>query len=271
MARLLGRYRWELLLLVVIPAIAYIFSGVGVGFGPWVSTTLLLLLYFVPGIGHGFAAILLGVTYLRVRELGRPTLSLFWEYSLFAAVITTLSAITAALVAIAFLRLEIISSHLALFPLVRLVEDTPGALVLLWFARLASRISLAHAFLLVAATVSPTLNVNLNNLALHNAAILIGGLLQFSLSLLAVWAIPHFDGDNFQMRSRLLAALLTVGGLRLVFWAVIGIIAVMVQGSYELTIVDMTNAILVFALPTLLVLTYLVRVRPPPAPARETS
>ena len=265
MARLLGRYRWELLLLVVVPAIAYIFSGVGVGFGPWVSTTLLLLLNFSSGIGHGFTAILLGVTYFRVRALGRPTLSLFWEYSLSAAVIATLSAITAALVAIAFLRLEIISSHLAVFPLIRLVEDTPGALVLLWFARRASRISLAHAFLLVTATVSPTLNVSLDNLALYNAAIITDVMLQFTLSLLAVWAIPHFDGDNFRMRSRLLAALLTVGGLRLIFWAVIGIITVTVQGSYELTIVDLTNAILIFALPTLLVLTYLVRVRPPPA------
>ena len=265
MARLLGRYRWELLLLVVVPAIAYIFSGVGVGFGPWVSTTLLLLLNFSSGIGHGFTAILLGVTYFRVRALGRPTLSLFWEYSLSAAVIATLSAITAALVAIAFLRLEIISSHLAVFPLIRLVEDTPGALVLLWFARRASRISLAHAFLLVTATVSPTLNVSLDNLALYNAAIITDVMLQFTLSLLAVWAIPHFDGDNFWMRARLLAALLTVGGLRLIFWAVIGIITVKVQGSYELTIVDLTNAILIFALPTLLVLTYLVRVRPPPA------
>ena len=111
------------------------------------------------------------------------------------------------------------------------------------------RVSLAHAFLLVTATVSPTLNVNLNNLALHNTAMLIGGLLQFSLSLLAVWAIPHFDGDNFRMRSRLLAAILAVGGLRLVFWAVKGIIAVMVQGSYELTIVDLTNAILILPFP----------------------
>ena len=271
MARLLGRYRWELLLLVVIPAVAFIFSGVGFGFGPWVSTTLLLLLQFSSGIGHGFTAILLGVTYFRVRALGRPTLSLFWEYSLSAAVIATLSAITAALVAIAFLRLEIISSHLAVFPLIRLAESVPGALVLLWFARRASRISLAHAFLLVAATVSPTLNVNLNDQALQNTAMLIGGMLQLSLSLLAVWAIPHFDGDNFRMRSRLLAALLAVGGLRLVFWVVIGIISVMVQGSYELTIVDLTNAILIFALPTLLVLTYLVRVWPPPAPALEAG
>ena len=271
MARLLGRHRWELLLLVGIPAVAFIFSGVGVGVGPWVSTTLLLLLHFSSGIGHGFTAILLVVTYFQVRELGRPTLSLFWEYSLFAAVITTLSAITAALVAIAFLRLEISSSHLALFPLIRVVESAPGALVLLWFARRASRISLAHAYLLVAATVSPTLNVNLNDQALQNTAIITGGLLQFALSLLAVWAIPHFDGDSFRMRSRLLAAILAVGGLRLVFWVVIGIIAVMVQGSYELTKVDLTNAILVFALPTLLVLTYLVRVRPSPAPALEAG
>ena len=207
MARLLVRHRWELLLLVVIPAVAFTVSGGGVGVIIWVSSALLPLLYFVSGIGHGFTAILLGVTYFRVRALGRPTLSLFWEYSLSAAVIATLLAITAALVAIAFLRLEIISSHLAVFPLIRLVEDTPGALVLLWFARRASRISLAHAFLLVAATVSPTLNVNLNNLALYNAAIITDVMLQFTLSLLAVWAIPHFDGDNFRMRSRLLAAL----------------------------------------------------------------
>ena len=116
MARLLGRHRWELLLLVVIPAVAFTVSGGGVGVIIWVSSALFPLLYFVSGIGHGFTAILLGVTYFRVRELGRPTLSLFWEHSLSAAVIATLSAITAALVAMAFLRLEISSLHLALFP-----------------------------------------------------------------------------------------------------------------------------------------------------------
>ena len=235
----LATYRWELWLLLGIPAIAVV-TNYAYALSPILEESYSGGFFLWHIIRHAVAALLLGAAYSRVRGLGRPLLFLFWRYSLTVAVVS----------AVGYL--------------------------LLWFARQASRISLAHAFLLVALTVGgnfPRVR-SLDYLdSPFGIAILSADAIGLASVLVAVWALAHFDGLSRGVRTCSIVALFALSGLRPAALAGIGIVPLTAQENY----MDAAAVGFGFFLPIAFIhgltlgLTYLIRVRPQPEQEPETK
>ena len=257
MRRLLATYSWELCLFIAIPAIALI-ATYAYRWSPIVEEGSPDFLQGV--IRHAVAALLLGAAYSRVRGLGRPLLSLVWRYSLTVAVVSPVGNLAAWL-----LWDGRLVSHLGLLVIALGLAELA---VRLWFARQASGISLAHAYLLIAltyATQFPNAG-DLDHVGTPYGIVLLSaeGIVLAS-SLLAVWALAHFDSLDRRMRTRSIVALFALSGLHVV--AVEGIVIAAWIAPAGLDAVITRLVFLSYGLfrPTLtLGLTYLVRVRPRP-------
>ena len=148
LTQLASRYRWELMLLVGIPFVEWtiwwllphILANFNVTFEVWFS--LILIRPFL-----NISLLILGLFYFQVRRLGRTTLSLLWVFSIvYEAVETT-----------TYLLLDV--SDLGQWPAIEIsgsgwtwhmsLEFLPATIVLVWFARQASRISFNHALVLI--------------------------------------------------------------------------------------------------------------------------
>ena len=213
-------YRWELWLLIGIPAVSAVVSA----FSHPLSAALLidrvsglsiinssLVAINVGNLVAGIVVLLLlSVSYLRVRRLERELLASLWGYSIAVAVIGVVAAIAVIVVAVAVADPEesrTVSSLRASG--IRLLASLPQYLALLWFARQLSRTSLTHAFFLVAFTSLYLLLPIQGSLAdgtsvevalAANLQWLIGGFVGLIVMLIKVWLLGNFDlrGERFR-------------------------------------------------------------------------
>ena len=276
-------YRWELWLIVGIPVITGIWRGV---VGP------LLVVLLGDGsapfelnmfVGSVVGLLLLAVSYLRVRNLGRDLLALLWGYVIAASVIGATAHGVLFLVGVIFPtedRLAIPLRTLSIGGLASLL----GILALLWFARRASRLSLMHAaFLLVFSSLSVIGSVTGSRVSGVNSYPLLvnflaGGAIGVTVALAKVWLLGNFDrrGTRFHRDAviGLLATVILSGYARVLIADLIGY----AEGPYLAILpwLDVVFGLAAFAVTTvyelamLLVffaLVYLVRVRPPTADA----
>ena len=146
MPRYFVTYRWELWLIIGIPAV---FAVIRMLSTPQIDIWLNDLVSSSITINAGYLVVaapvnllLLSVSYLRVRRLEREFLASLWRYSIAVAVIGIVSIISVTTTDPPVSQLDI-SLRGTLFTLL------PHYLALLWFARQLSRISLTHAFFLV--------------------------------------------------------------------------------------------------------------------------
>ena len=127
------RYQWAVLLFVGVPSVWAI--------GWWLVYDLLSLgdplrRWLAPLLVVWLAPLLLGVFFLPVRRLGRPTLSLVWGFALVA------TSVSAALFTFFFnVPVHWLTYHIVWAP--------ASTIVVVWFARRASAISFRHMLLLV--------------------------------------------------------------------------------------------------------------------------
>lgn len=201
--------------------------------------------------------ILLGVLYPWVRSNERATLRLVWSCTLMLAILTAPVYLSAMLAGY-----DSLVSALVVLPLAVLI----GFVVKLWFARQASRLSLAHAFFLVGIVGGLTLHDYYDSLPRY-----IGWVLGLATSVLAVWLLANFDmrAHTFRRRSAIVVVALTVvGSLQLALTGV-GFLPFALAGSrgaelaaFILAFILLETAFL-FPLLLLLLLVYLVRVRQP--------
>ena len=291
MRRLLNKYRWELWLFTGIPTVAASVGPIGLAytweviasddgwfFSAWRAFSTSVV-----------AAVLLGASYAKVRRLEGFMLKLFWRYSLAASVVSALGFLTISLLSsqpwdpfdrgfVPF-YLRWVLSILALAGLVGLVR--------LWFAREASRISLAHAFLVIALsgstagysilllpillafwTLTPT-SRDTSDAALQLPTAVLGT----AITVLSIWALANFDGMGRRLRRRSLAALLVLGVLYTTDTDASGVVDYVEAGDYitaALTAALGLTAVTVFTL-FVLGLTYLLRVRQPTQPPTGVS
>ena len=282
MRRLLNKYRWELWLFIGIPMVAAFVGPIGLAYAwdaiasgdgwssPWHAASTSVV-----------AAVLLGASYAKVRRLEGLMLKLFWRYSLAASVVSALGFSTISLLSsqpwdpldpgfVPF-YLRWVLSLLALAAL--------GGLVRLWFAREASRFSLAHAFLVIALsgstagysillvpvllaswTLTPTFR-DTSDAALQLGAAVLGT----AITVLSIWALANFDGMGRRLRRRSLAALLALHAVTSPSSVAGNVVDYVEAGNYiraALTAALGLAAVTVFTL-FVLGLTYLVRVRRP--------
>ena len=160
MSRYLSAYRWELWLIVGIPAIAFVVGNVA-----HVGVTALFVVSdsysdlalaanraVLPASIGGVKLLLLAVSYPRVRGLGRDFLSLLWGYLMVVSLIWLIASGGFFLAWADYAEVNpgvVLGRSIA----VATIASVPHYLALLWFARRASRISLTHAFFLVAFTI----------------------------------------------------------------------------------------------------------------------
>ena len=292
--RLLNEYRWELWLFIGIPSVAATVGPIGLAytwdviasddgwfFSAWRAFSTSVV-----------AAVLLGASYAKVRRLEGFMLKLFWRYSLAASVVSALGFLTISLLSsqpwdpfdLGFVPfyLRWVLSLLALAAL--------GGLVRLWFAREASRFSLAHAFLVIALsgstagysilllpvllafrTLAPT-SRDTSDVALQLGTAVLGT----AITVLSIWALANFDGMGRRLRRRSLVALLALGVLHAVTSpsGVAGDVVDYVEmGNYMSAALVAAISLLGVTVFTLIVLglTYLLRVRQPAEPPTGVS
>lgn len=197
------------------------------------------------GLGSVTTTVLLGALYPRVRNVDQATLRLVWSCTL----------VTAAMSATVFLGAGFAGygNSLRQFSLVIALDGFLSLFPLLWFARQASRLSLAHAFFLVLVIGGLTLP-DLTEL-LHFYSRLIWGL---AASLLAVWLLANFDQRSPAFRRWSVVVLVALNGLALLLPP---LDLAETGAAYSVLLVG------VGIVPSfvLLVLVYLVRVRRPAA------
>ena len=187
-------------------------------------------------------AVLLGVLYLQVRNVDQATLRLVWTCTLVIAALSTLVYLGAVFAGDGYTSLQAGS----VFAIGGLLSLLP----LLWFARQASRFSIAHAFFLVLVVGGLTLPDSPESLPFYR------WLWVLAESVLAVWLLANFDlrGPAFRR------------------WSVVGIVALkglavlstlVLVGSSEAYSALLVWAVFFLLLPLFLV--YVVRVRHPTA------
>ena len=270
MRRLLNKYRWELWLFIGIPTVVslisviYNWSGVR-----WAGDSGLR----DSGAVTGFAAtVALGVSYSWVRRLGRPMLGMLWRYSIAASVVVGAGW---GVIDLLFLDVILDPTDLA-YSLAGL--SAAGLLVRLWFAREASRISLAHAFLFIALTVATGSLVTPFTIAWSTlregydsyvAVAVVGSaafgiMLVVTITLLSIRALTTFDVLDRTVRKRVIVALLALGAFDTFLIGRFSHLAVFGH-RYAIDVgISLAGAVVVTLI--ILGLTYLVRVRPPAEP-----
>lgn len=273
MRRLLNTYRWELWLFVGIPVVATLFVYI-YDWTPAGRDDELRLYGWGAVTGAAAAATLKTASYRWVRQLGRPMLSVFWRFSLGASAVGALVFLIVNLLAPIPSGRTTDSSFTSLF-VVLLVLAGVMSLMRLWFAREASRTSLAHAFLLVALTVgagsiSSVLSlreIDWGFLGPYGSGAVVGSVVvEVAIVFLSIWALAHFDGMGREGRRRAILAVLAISVLASI--ADIGVARDLEAGDYGrawLNIAILSLPSVVFTLITL-GLVYLIRVRHPTGP-----
>ena len=282
LVRFVGTYRWELWLIVGIPATAGILRAL-------VSVPLNLLLGpddATPNLpvflGSVVTLLLLAVSYHRVRRLGRDFLALLWGYSVIIGAIWTIAFGAVLIAGIEFpteAPLSVLGRSFLIFGL----AAVPQFLVLLWFGRQASRLSLTHAFFLVAfasfALSGPVQGFqSADGIAGVYIPLLLGGAITLSVMLLKVWLLGNFDvsGPGFLRNAviGLVTATILSGYVRVLIGELIGYwegpssdILPSLEVVFHLAAFAASAALELLALFATFALVYLIRVRQSPVDA----
>ena len=277
--RYFANYRWELWLIIGIPTAALI-----------VRTLVILPLNLLLGsdeaffnlqtlLGSAFALLLLAGSYLRVRSLGRDFLALLWGY---VVVVSTIGTIAAATVLFSGLNTPgeaLLTRMLFVYGL----ATVPQFLAILWFAHQGSKLSLTHAFFLVA-YASLTLfgsvqgSETTDSITAMVAHLLVGFAIALSVMLLQVWLLGNFDLRSAGFRRNAVIGLVTATILSGFIRVLIGELIGYGEGPYSNTLPLLgvvfglaafaaTTAFGILILLVLFALVYLVRVRQSPASA----
>ena len=280
-------YRWELWLVIGIPVIAiffrnFVFLPLNLLLGLEEETVTLHNLQWTQGLA--LTLLLLAVSYLRVRRLGREFLALLWGI---ATILPAISLVAQGFVYVLGLTDPVTSfaGGLGRSVLYAGLFEVPHLLALLWFARQASRLSLTHAFFLVAFTIlrpwDPVRLVwSLEILPYIYVSILIGVFITLSVMLMKVWLVGNFElrGPAFRRNALigLVAAILLSGYVHVMVSHLIGpgdgryVYIPSLPSLFE-PVIALTAFLTTTALDQTLIafaLVYLVRVRQSAADAR---
>lgn len=189
------KYGWPIVLFMGVPFTTNIvrsayYNALDSGFFSYDS-------FLLPIVLQGLTAgILLGVLYLWVQSNERATLRLVWSCTLMLWIVAALG----------WGSLMLAGFSLASATVVTTISVPVGLVVRLWFARQASRLSLAHAFFLVVVIGGLPLYDSSDSLPLY-----FRWLWGLATSVLAVWLLANFDlrGHAFRRRSVVVVIALT--------------------------------------------------------------
>ena len=246
----MSKYGWPFLLFIGVPFFARVFGSMMAGLYQTETVIDSNTSYVVVGGGlqaglwHLTSVLLLGLLYLGVRNTERDTLRLVWGCTLALSIVLAVFHFGAYF-------LDFLDYHFALIGLYAFLV-LPRLAVLLWFARRASRLSLAHAFFLAFVAGGITLPYLWDVLPYAEV------LLDLTGGILAVWLLANFDERTPRFRRMSAIAVVALEGLIYLPLLFVGVWAVLLL------------AILFFSFVLPLTLVYLVRVRQPQGGGRRT-
>ena len=251
----MSKYGWPFLLFIGVPFVTRAFASVvaglyhTVGGSDAASDVFTHFTHLVTGLGSLTSVLVLGALYLRVRNLEQPTLRLVWSCVLVLSVLSAASGFGAYAIGPA-------DSDFGLFWFYSLLA-LPGLAVVLWFARRASRSSLAHAFFLAVVVGGITLPY-LPETSSYTGQVLI----ELLPDVLAVWLLANFDERGPRFRRVSVGLVIALDGLSYLPLLLFGVFAASVGGPVGIVLLILAlGAFVSFILP--LVLIYLLRVRQP--------
>lgn len=238
------RYRWELLLFLGIPFTAKVLLTVMLNVSEYMEITV---------FESGVEAVLLAASLRRVRRQERPLLTLVWEFWLVLAI--------AQVVVWSFATVfgPYWADDLRLYAWwttgIGVGLGAVQLVMLGWFGRRASRLSLAHTFFLYALTVGLALTVfALDGFGSSTlASIFFFGIIE---ALLLAWLLGRFDSFSEKRRGQVVVAILAMSlGLR-----------VMDAAGFNLIDIGLALASGLFWYMVSMGVIYLARVRTAPKP-----
>ena len=219
----IATYRWELWLLLWAPLVSWLASSTALMLAGFLSDQGLLDSFFYSysyvggAAGTMVQAGLLLLLYPWVRRLERGFLTLVWRYELVLAAIAALLSVFGLALSLAFdeagpSRFVFLATGLILAGFIATLPP------LLWFARRASRTSLAHAFFLFLVMASygwtgllVPLAVDLvPRVQLVLVLSLISLPLRFLTGFLLAWLLGNFESRSDAFRKRVVGALLAI-------------------------------------------------------------
>ena len=265
--RFIVTYRWELWLMVCIPVITGIvrlFGFAATDALPGLNDTFGSLPFFVASV---VGLSLLGVSYPRVKRLGRDFLPVLWAYVVVTSAIGTIAAGVSFLLEVGFPEASFGTVALGLF-IVYSLPALPHLLALFWFARRASALSLAHAFFLAVyaqfTVADPGGMSSSAEGASYTEFVLAASVITPIVLLIKVWLLGNVDlrGPRFRRNAviGLIAMVILSGFTKLLIAELIGYGPALASESVEFagtTAIDVVMLLVVFCV------VYLVRVRQP--------
>ncbi|MDE2838782.1 MAG: hypothetical protein OXL97_14945 [Chloroflexota bacterium] len=279
MRRFLATYRWELWLLLWAPLLGWVVTSTALELSAYLDGRLWLRTRVYPhwagAAGSLVQAGLLLMFYARVRQLERPFLTLVWRYAFLLEAVRVLFSLLVSVLSLAVGDLSV-SGLVALSTGITLVRFTVTLPLLLWFARRASRFSLAHAFFLFLVTEPYGWGDILFPLAFdlvpHAQLSLVLTSISLALILLVglplAWLLGNYESRSDAFRRRAVGVLLAVYAVPHLWRAVETVISVIGQDDGMIGTLALASLVLlltpvVVILPFALI--YLVRVRKPAA------
>ncbi len=221
---LIVRYRWELLLLLVIPLIAaisrpFVLLAAFVVNDTYVNSSATAI-WSIGTMGISIVAVLLLLAFFRrVRRQGRKLLTLIYVYFIATWLITILVALTQWTIS-DFVTDSIALSTIYLTAILLFIEFAVALPITLWFARQASAMGLAYAYFLVLIgrltfyTAAPTnlrtvleSYVDFTRAQLSLITLLISFVASVIIALVGVWLLGNFELRGSSFRKRVVVAL----------------------------------------------------------------
>ena len=229
--RFIQAYRWELTLLVVVPAFGNVISFLSANLLFFTMESKWIVWSSTLGSGLGLlgSAVLLGLCYRRVRRINQRYLTLLWTYSIVSDVVGALSTLATWTFAVIVTDTtdSVIQTAQTLF-ILSVAEIALHLPVLLVFARRASRFSLWHGFLLYLVFRSYAIPNFVSFLGLTDsqfAASLywlpIGTVWFLAVGCSLAWLLGNFESRGNSFRQRATAVLLVAQLLLPFHWTVL--------------------------------------------------
>ena len=197
------KYRWPLVLFVVIPFVSLIASNLALSvynMSTYANADSHELSLFSAGAWNLTSAVMLGVLYPRLRKTEPTILRLAWSYTFVLKSIGALLYFGAAFAGY--------GDSIWQVGQVYLVRASLGLLPMLWFAREASRNSLPHAFFLVFIVGGLTLPDFSVSVPFY-----LGWIWSLAGNIIAVWLVANFDVRGHHFRKAAAIAVVVLEGL----------------------------------------------------------
>ena len=237
-------YRWEFMLVLLLPILTNYVGAYFLG-AFWWNDTLEDVVGWQAGFNLGTALVTLlclSLCYLRVRRLQREFLVPLWRYSMVVQVVAIGTVLV--FIVVGMFDPTVPEFSFGIFPYgigglaVQLLGALVGTIVVFWFARQLTRISLTHAFFLIAYDGDNSYVAQVSYLTWgYISPVLVGMWIAISTlvaGFVTIWLLGNFDRRGYSFKRKAVIAMACLGFVTAFGWVLAVRIYGFLRGSEEL-------------------------------------